>query len=241
MRFDDVPIFDSPKHNVTIKCIEDVYSQHFPYLTILNSFSSKEGAVLLDIVSRLNRTMLITFIDTGRLPEDTLSHMARMQLIYPDMEVDILYPDHETLEALVGKNGINGFRDSVANRKECCHVRKVEPWIRHLNNYEIVTYFTGKRRGQEGRGQVQQKQKGPVSARKDITEINPLYDWTDDEIEAYISVYKPQIHPWLNNDWFQSLGCEPCSSSGNAGRSGRWWWEEDESKECGLHMDGDGI
>lgn len=115
------------KHEQAIDLIDEAYTKYFPSITILNSFSSKEGAVLLDIVQRLNLPLNVTFIDTGRLPESVLEHMAHMQLVHPRMDVTILYPDANRLSEFTSRQGINCFRESVEERKLCCGIRKVDP------------------------------------------------------------------------------------------------------------------
>ena len=148
--------------------------------------------------------------------------------------LSIYFPDRVLIEGYVAQNGINGFYDSVELRKGCCHIRKVEPLKRALTGKRA--WLTGMRRDQAvTRGNLEVSS---FDADHGLQKINPLLDWTNAEVWEYI---KQNNIPYnkLHDRFFPSIGCAPCTRSVTPGediRSGRWWWENPENKECGLHL-----
>lgn len=192
-----------------------------------------EDMVLLDLISRHARAIEVFTLDTGRLPEETYSLMTVVRERYP-VSVRVYYPDTGTLEAFVRRNGPNAFYESVAQRKECCGIRKVEPLGRALRGKKA--WLTGLRREQSaGRADL------GIRARDEthgLEKFNPLLDWTTGEIWDYVRERDVPYNA-LHDRGYPSIGCAPCTRAVAAGedlRSGRWWWEEGDGRECGLHV-----
>jgi len=198
-------------------------------------FSSSFGAedmVLFDLIRRHEFEIGIFTLDTGRLPEETHTLMQQAQERYGRC-FDILYPDTQEVQALVVRNGINGFYESVDKRKACCAVRKVAPLRRAL---------AGKRAWVTGlRAQQSAARAGLVARHFDpehqVEKFNPLHDWTDAEVWAYVRGNGVPYNA-LHDRFYPSIGCAPCTRAIAVGediRAGRWWWEDTGAKECGLH------
>ncbi len=174
----------------------------------------------------------IVSIDTGRLHEETYNLMDRLERRY-GKRIRLVNPDPQGVEQFVAQHGINGFYNGLAERQACCHVRKVVPFKRALEVY--AAWVTGVRREQSaGRATAE-----PVKfdAENGLTKISPILDWTLDEVWEYIRAHKLPYNP-LHDKGFPSIGCSPCTRAVEPGadsRSGRWWWENADSRECGLH------
>jgi phosphoadenosine phosphosulfate reductase len=171
-------------------------------------------------------------VDTGRLYPETYDLIERVQKRY-QRALRIYYPDAGELEGWVGANGINGFRDGIDQRHGCCAIRKVEPFRRAVSGSDA--WVTGIRRGQSaGRATA-----APVAwdSEYGLHKVSPLLDWTEKEVWEYIR-RKRLPYNTLHDRGFPSIGCAPCTRAvqpGDDQRSGRWWWERSESRECGLH------
>ncbi len=217
---------DRPAEQVLRWAVE-TYAQRF---AIVTSFQ-KEGTILVDIASRLGLAPRIVTIDTGRLPAETLQMIVAVQERY-GLPIAVLKPAESEVETMTSRFGADLFRDSVAQRKLCCQVRKVRTLDRFLP--EVDAYAVGLRRGQsEPRDSV---------AQIDGAKISPLVDWTAGDVEAYVAKHNVPVHP-LYAQGYTTIGCAPCSRAVNAGeelRAGRWWWEVDGDKECGLHFSPEG-
>lgn len=183
------------------------------------------------MAARVSPDIRVFTLDTGRLPEETHRMIETVRGRY-GISVEIVCPDPAEVESMVGQHGPNLFYREVAMRMLCCQVRKVRPLERKLATFDA--WITGLRRGQtESRAEVQ-----PVEDSGHPLKLNPLADWTDDEVDAYIREHAVPLHP-LYSCGYSSIGCRPCTRAGQ-GRSGRWWWEQDADKECGLHFSPDG-
>lgn len=201
---------------------------------IATSFQ-KEGMVIVDIAARISQGIRIFTLDTGRLPEETYQMMETVRSRY-GTPVEIVAPERAEVEKLVSVDGPNLFYRSVEARKSCCDVRKVRPLARKLTEFDA--WATGLRREQsETRASVERMER--VDGR---VKISPLVDWTEAEVEGYILRYDVPVHP-LYARGYASIGCAPCTRAiqpGEDSRAGRWWWEEDAHKECGIHFAPDG-
>ncbi len=179
----------------------------------------------------------VVTIDTGRLFPETLELWAQTEARYA-RRITAVYPQAQPLEELVAEQGINGFYKSVENRKACCHVRKVEPLGRLLSG--VSAWITGLRADQsQERGQVRLSE---IDAGRKLLKVNPLADYTRDAIVAAVEEFSVPINE-LHGRGFVSIGCAPCTRAiepGESERAGRWWWEAEEKKECGLHVGEDG-
>ncbi len=192
-----------------------------------------EDMVLIDMIHRLNVPVSIFTLDTGRLHEETYQTMERVRSKY-GLSVKIYFPDKEQVENLVREKGLYSFKENVENRKECCRIRKVEPLNRALA--ELDAWVSGMRREQSPtRTEIPKVEKDAPRAR--LVKINPLAEWTLKQVEDYIAANKVPTNP-LHERNFPSIGCAPCTRPVEPGedvRAGRWWWENPEHKECGLH------
>jgi adenylyl-sulfate kinase len=187
--------------------------------------------VLVDMAARLDRDIRVFTLDTGRLPEETYAMMETVRRRY-GIVVETVSPDPREVEAMVSRHGPNLFYDGVPLRMLCCQVRKVRPLERQLAGLDA--WITGLRRGQnDSRADVR---KIEDDARP--VKINPLADWSEEQVEDYVRENDVPLHP-LYARGYGSIGCAPCTRAG-AGRDGRWWWETDADKECGLHFSPDG-
>lgn len=203
----------------------------FSPVTFANSMGA-EDMVLTDLIERYNLDIEMFSLDTGRLPQETYDLMQIVSKKYR-MPLRIYFPNVKQVEEYVAQNGVNGFYDSVALRKSCCHIRKVEPLRRALAGKR--SWVTGIRREQAAiREKVAYSE---YDEDNHIRKFNPLLEWTNAQVWAYIKHYEVPYNK-LHDHYFPSIGCAPCTRAITPGediRSGRWWWESPESKECGLH------
>jgi len=190
-----------------------------------------EAMVLTDLICSAVPAIDMFSIDTGRLPDETLGLLERLERRY-QRRIRLLYPDMRAVEEFVRERGINSIYGSLEARLRCCELRKVEPFRRGIAGYGA--WVTGVRREQsESRSQVQ-----PVvqDERYGLAKISPLLDWSDAEVWAYIRAHALPYNP-LHDRGYPSIGCAPCTRAiepGQDHRAGRWWWERPESRECGL-------
>jgi phosphoadenosine phosphosulfate reductase len=204
----------------------------FPAITFANSYGA-EDMVLTDIIAKENLAIEIFSLDTGRLPAETYTLMADVENTYV-IKPMVFFPKHEAVESYVRTQGINAFYESIELRKACCHMRKVEPLQRALTGKQA--WITGMRAEQ-----ATTRSNLPVreyDAGNQLEKFNPLSDWTEKEIWAYIRLYNVPYNA-LHDQFYPSIGCAPCTRAVAMGediRAGRWWWEDPTSKECGLHV-----
>ena len=190
-----------------------------------------EAMVLTDLICNQAPEIEIFTIDTGRLHDETLGLLDRLERRY-QRRINVFYPNGEAVEAYVRANGINGFYLGLEERQSCCQIRKSEPFKRAITGRRA--WVTGVRREQSA-----ERAKGEAISwddRYDLWKISPLLDWTEADIHEYVKV-KGLIYNPLHDKGFPSIGCAPCTRAIEPGadhRSGRWWWEDPESRECGL-------
>ena len=206
-----------------------------PRIALSCSFGAPEGMALLDMMHRIDTGSRVFVLDTGRLPQATYDLVDRIRDRY-GKTVEVVFPDAAEVEALVRANGLNGFYESVDKRKACCRVRKVEPLNRMLAGLDA--WVTGLRRDQN----VTRANTPKLEidrAHGGIIKVNPIADWTRDRVEAYVREHEIPTNR-LHLQGYPSVGCEPCSRAirpGDDPRAGRWWWENAETRECGIHSD----
>ncbi len=200
------------------------------------AFSTSFGAedmVVLDLVQRHALPIETFTLDTGRLPEETYALMQKVEARYGNV-VASFFPRARAVQDLVAKNGINGFYDSVENRKACCAVRKLEPLARALAGKKA--WVTGLRAQQSvTRAALAFRE---IDVERGLEKFNPLADWTEADVWAYLRANDVPYNA-LHDRFYPSIGCAPCTRAITPGedlRAGRWWWENPESKECGLHV-----
>ena len=192
-----------------------------------------EDMILIDIIAKLKGPITIFTLDTGRLHEETYEIMERVRSHY-GLEIKTYFLNLEQVEKLVREKGFFSFKENIENRKECCEIRKIEPLNRALS--ELDAWVTGLRRDQA----VTRTETPKILEDIDhppLVKINPLADWTQAQVGAYIDQHKVPVNA-LHKKNFPSIGCAPCTRPIEPGediRAGRWWWENPEHKECGLH------
>ena len=230
-------LYDIPELNRMLdgkspqQTLEWALREFHPRIAIASSFGP-EDLVLTDIAKKINPESKIFALETGRLHQETYDLMEKVKDRYG--EFDVYYPDVTRLEEMVRAHGINLFYKSIALRRLCCNVRKVEPLKRVLSGLDA--WITGLRREQSTtRTDVQRVEVD--SSNGGILKINPLVDQSSQDIWQYI---KSNNLPYntLHDNGYPSIGCEPCTRAVKPGedqRSGRWWWEPREASECGLH------
>ncbi len=191
-----------------------------------------EDQVLLHIIDSLKLPIRIFTLDTGRLFYETYELLEKNRLRYKT-PIEIFFPDYREVESMVNEKGINLFYDSIENRKFCCRIRKTLPLKRALEGMEI--WITGLRREQASTRMGAQHLEWDLL--NGLYKLNPLIDWTTDQVWSYM---KQNGVPYnrLHDQGFPSIGCQPCTRAvlpGEDIRAGRWWWENPETRECGLH------
>ena len=209
-----------------------------PKLALACSFQAEES-VLIDMMHRIVASDFRIFtLDTGRLNQETYDCMDAIRNRY-GVCVEVYFPDAMKVQDMVRAHGLNLFYNSVDLRKLCCNVRKVEPLNRALK--DLHAWMTGLRREQA----VTRADARKVELDKDhggILKINPLIDWSYEQVWNYIRENNVPYNR-LHDQSYPSIGCAPCTRAVKPGenlRAGRWWWENPETKECGLHMRGAG-
>jgi phosphoadenosine phosphosulfate reductase len=193
-----------------------------------------EDLVLIDLIARHYPGIAMFTLDTGRLPEETYSLMRKVADRY-GVHVPVFFPESTAVEAYTARNGPNGFYDSVELRKKCCHIRKVEPLKRALSGKRA--WITGVRRDQA----LTRKDLAvsEFDAGNGLQKISPLLDWSLSDVWDYLKQFDVPYNV-LHDKGYSSIGCAPCTRAITPGedvRAGRWWWEDPENKECGLHPD----
>ena len=192
-----------------------------------------EDMVLIDMASKITKQFTVFTLDTGRLHEETYLTMDRTRSHY-GIAIQSYFPKTEAVEQLERQKGFFSFKESLENRKECCAIRKVEPLTRALSNLDA--WITGIRRDQiVTRTDITKV--GEDADRPPLIKINPIADWSLEQVQDYIEKNKVPVNP-LHKQNYPSIGCAPCTRPVEPGediRAGRWWWENPDHKECGLH------
>jgi thioredoxin-dependent adenylylsulfate APS reductase len=214
-----------------------------PRLALSASFGGPEGMALLDMMHRIEPASRVFVLDTGRLPQATYDLIDRVRDRY-DKAVEIVFPQADAVQRMVREHGPNLFYESVEKRQLCCRLRKVEPMRRTLA--ELDAWVSGLRRdqnvtrGDTARVEIDRPNGG-------LVKVNPLVDWTAEEVWAYLREHDVPVNR-LHKLGYPSVGCDPCSRAikeGEDPRAGRWWWEQPETRECGIHVgeeeEGSGI
>lgn len=190
-----------------------------------------EAMVLTDLIWTHAPEIEVFTLDTGRLPEETLALLERIERRY-QRRIQVFYPDGAHIEQYVREQGVNGFYVGVEERQACCRIRKIEPFKRAIAGRKA--WVTGVRREQST-----ERALGEAVAwdeRYGLWKISPLLEWTHEDVWAYIRARNLPYNV-LHDLGYPSIGCTPCTRAVESGadpRSGRWWWENPESRECGL-------
>ncbi|MBC7599087.1 MAG: phosphoadenylyl-sulfate reductase [Polaromonas sp.] len=207
----------------------------FSPLTQASSLGA-EDMVVTHLLEQAGINASVFVLDTGMLHAETVALVNRIEERYA-RTVDVYHPDADTASVFVETHGPNAMYKSLALRKACCHIRKMEPLERALAGKN--GWITGLRREQSSaRAEVHD-----IEQQEERAKINPLVDWTWGDIWHYIALNDIPFNP-LHDQFFPSIGCAPCTRAVTLGedfRSGRWWWEQESAKECGLHVAADGT
>lgn len=217
-----------------IRVVESALREFGTRLAVLTSFQ-REGVVIVDMVQKAAPGTPVLTIQTGRLPSATFEMIRTIEGRYA-ITVERILPDPAEVASMVESQGIDLFRDSYAQRILCCQVRKVRPLAKRLDG--VPAFFAGLRRSQsESRAEIELVDRSSTPVK-----ISPLADWSAEDVLRYTRDNGLPEHP-LYSAGYTSIGCDPCTRAVAAGedeRAGRWWWETDEAKECGLHFSPEG-
>lgn len=214
--------------------VEWALRTHGRGFAISTSFQA-EGMVLVDMAARMDAAVRVFTLDTGRLPEETHQMIDTVRERY-GVRVEVVYPDAGELERMTTLHGVNLFYRGASLRKLCCQVRKVRPMESKVA--ELSAWAVGLRREQSAERAATVKAE-MVGGR---LKLSPLADWTAAQVEQYLTANGVPRHP-LYARGYPSIGCAPCTrpvAPGEPERAGRWWWEENIAKECGLHVTPEG-
>ncbi|GEM65408.1 phosphoadenosine phosphosulfate reductase [Sphingobacterium faecium NBRC 15299] len=208
-------------------------TEHYPNQVVFSTSFGIEDQIITDWIGKSKVNIEVFTLDTGRLFKETYSLWSRTVERYA-LKINTYYPNTEQIQEFVSQKGPNAFYESVENRKSCCYIRKIEPLQRALRGAKI--WITGIRAEQSAnRHDMDYIEYDEVN---DIIKIHPLFDWTFEMVNNYI---KSERIPYnvLHDKGFPSIGCAPCTRAVQEGedfRAGRWWWEDQSKKECGLHV-----
>ncbi|MFQ5415687.1 MAG: phosphoadenylyl-sulfate reductase [Myxococcota bacterium] len=206
-----------------------------PRLALSCSFGAREGMVLLDMLHRLDPGTRVFTLDTGRVPQQSYDLMDRVRDRYGS-PVEVIFPRAEDVESMVREEGLNLFYESVEKRQRCCRIRKVEPLRRYLSGLDA--WISGLRRDQN----VTRADTPKIEidgSHGGIVKLNPIADWSEEQVLAYVREHSVPVNR-LHGEGYPTVGCAPCSRAiapGDDARSGRWWWENPETRECGIHVE----
>ncbi|MCK9638451.1 MAG: phosphoadenylyl-sulfate reductase [Prolixibacteraceae bacterium] len=198
----------------------------------LSSSLGLEDQVLTEMVCSIDKNVKIFTLDTGRLFPETYDLIHRTNQKY-GIRMQVYFPDAKEVEEMVQNKGINLFYNSIDDRKTCCRIRKIEPLKRAFAGLEV--WICGLRRDQS----VTRAEMLPIEwdENNGLIKLNPLINWSEEQVRSYIKAHKVPYNPLHDKD-YPSIGCQPCTRAifpGEDLRAGRWWWENPDTKECGLH------
>lgn len=231
MSFANVPV-DFVEHLEETEAILTRVAEEFSPAVFASSLAA-EDMVLTDIIFRNELAIDIFTLETGRLHAETLAMLPRISARY-GREITLFQPEQTAIDEYVTKFGRNAFYDSIDLRKECCRIRKVEPLQRALAGKKA--WVTGQRRAQSSTRAELAVQEDDVANH--MQKFNPLAAWSEDDVWRYLRANQVPYNP-LHDKAYPSIGCEPCTRAIQPGedvRAGRWWWENADTKECGLHI-----
>ncbi|WP_026628180.1 phosphoadenylyl-sulfate reductase [Dyadobacter alkalitolerans] len=209
-----------------------VLADLFPGEVVFSTSLGYEDQVITDFILKNNLNVTIFTLDTGRLFSETYMTLQKTNNRY-DTKIKVYYPQTDSVETLVSTKGPLSFYDSVENRKECCFIRKVEPLNRALKGAKI--WVTGIRAEQSGNRHDMPQLEWDEAHQ--LVKFHPILHWSFEEVKTYVKSNGIPYNP-LHDKGFVSIGCAPCTRAIQEGedfRAGRWWWEDESKKECGLH------
>jgi phosphoadenosine phosphosulfate reductase len=224
-----------------VASLTDAAARHAPIVQV--SSLGPEDMLITDVIARHRLPIEVVTLDTGRLPSETYTQLARVQARYrpTGLRIGVIFPQAQAVEHFVDTFGIDGFRDSVAARQACCHARKVAPLARALNGRRA--WITGLRRAQSlERAGIAECEHETLADGGERVKLNPLAAWTDEQVWTWLREHEVPVNA-LHARSYPSIGCGPCTRAvapGEDPRAGRWWWEQTDVRECGLHTGADG-
>lgn len=219
--------------NISLSEVLDLVIHQIKGKKVFSTSFGIEDQVITYALNKLNKEISIFTLDTGRLFNETYSVFHQTQEKYKNLKIEVFCPLESDVNKYILKNGVNGFYNSVEQRKECCRIRKVVPLSRALKDAKL--WISGIR----AEHSTNRKRMNFLEYDKsyNLIKFNPLLNWTLKQVEDYINKHTiPFIS--LYKKGFKSIGCSPCTRAIEEGqdfRSGRWWWENSFNKECGLH------
>lgn len=208
-------------------------SRLYPGQVVFSTSFSWEDQVITHLIFSADLDIKVFTLDTGRLFPETYSTWSRTLERY-GKPLSVFYPDTLSLQQFVAEKGPNSFYESVENRKQCCHIRKVEPLKRALSGNKL--WITGIR--SEHSPNRQDMPQLEWDDANQVLKFHPIVNWTTEEVKAFIQANQIPYNA-LHDKGFVSIGCAPCTRAVQPGedfRAGRWWWEDSSKKECGLHV-----
>lgn len=217
----------------TLGLLRFLLSHYGDRIALASSFGA-EDQVLTDMICNISTSARVFTLDTGRLHQETYDCMHATREKY-GVDIRVAFPDRQQVSQMVRQKGPNLFYESVENRKLCCQIRKIEPLQRELTGLDA--WIVGLRREQSVTRQ--ELQRVAWDDANGLIKFAPLIDWTEEQVWEYIREHKVPYNG-LHDKQFPSIGCAPCTRAVAADedvRAGRWWWEQPEHKECGLHWD----
>lgn len=215
----------------SLACLRDIAANFSP--AVFASSLAAEDMVITDLILKNQIDIGIFSLETGRLHAETLGMLDKIKANYA-YEVTLYRPEEKAVQHYVETKGVNAFYDSVELRKECCRIRKIEPLQRALAGK--TAWVTGQRKAQSVTRAELPMQEDDVA--NGLQKFNPLTEWSEEDVWNYLRSNSVPYNP-LHDKGYPSIGCEPCTRAIQLGedvRAGRWWWENPESKECGLHL-----
>lgn len=229
---EQIAIWNKDLENSSAEEIIGFFASHFKDKIALSSSLGLEDQILTRMVSSINSNTEIFTLDTGRLFPETYDLIDLTAKKYKT-KIQVHFPEPNDIETMVVEKGMNLFYDSIENRKLCCGLRKLKPLSKALKGLDA--WFTGLRRDQS----VTRTDLHIVEwdENNGLIKVNPLINWSEEDVWNYINEHKVPFNP-LHKKGFASIGCQPCTRAIEEGediRAGRWWWENPETKECGLH------
>ena len=226
--------FPMSQTSAAIRVVEYAVREFGTGLAVVTSFQ-REGVAIVDLVQKVAPGTPVLTLETGRLPPTTFEMIRSIEERY-GITVERIHPDPAEVASMVESHGPDLFRDGYPQRILCCQVRKVRPLSKRLAG--VAAFFAGLRRSQsESRADIE-----VVDRSSRPVKISPLADWSAEDVLRYTAENNLPEHP-LYAAGYTSIGCDPCTravSPGEDERAGRWWWETDEAKECGLHFTPEG-
>ncbi|HLN53430.1 MAG TPA: phosphoadenylyl-sulfate reductase [Lentimicrobium sp.] len=228
-------VIDEMNELLENKPAEEVLDYMFNIFEGRAGFSTSLGVedqVILHMLNSINKSAYIFTLDTGRLFPETYDLLDINSKRY-EVKISVYFPDNQQVERMVNEKGVNLFYESIENRQLCCHIRKIEPLKRAFVG--LNAWVTGIRKGQS----MTRKDFKTVEwdEKNGLIKVNPLIDWSEKQVWDFIHDYKVPYNK-LHDKGFPSIGCQPCTRAimpGEDIRAGRWWWENPETRECGLH------